>query len=43
MTMMQTPTLSLVMMVVISFRNGGGADTDSERGDDSGDHYPQWR
>ncbi len=39
--MMQTPTVSLVMMVVITIRNGGGADTDSERGDDGGDHSQQ--
>ena len=43
MTMMQTPTASLVMMVVITISNGGDADTDRERGDDGGDHYPQWR
>ena len=41
MTMMQTPTARVVMMVVITISNDGGADTDSERGDDSGDHYQQ--
>ena len=41
MTMMQTPKASLVMMVVITIRNGGGADTDSERGGDGVDHYQQ--
>jgi hypothetical protein len=43
MTMMQTPTASLSMMVVNTIRNGGGADTDSERSGDGGDHYQQWR
>ena len=41
--MMQTPTASVVMMVVITISNGDDADADSERGDDGGDHYQQWR
>ena len=41
MTMMQTPTVSLVMMVVITIRNGGDVDAASERGGDGGDHYQQ--
>ena len=41
--MMQTPTASVVMMVVITISNGDGVDTDRERGDDGGDHYQQWR
>ena len=39
MVMMQTPTARVVVMVVITVSNGGDADTDSELGDDSGDHY----
>ena len=31
------------MMVVITISNGDDVDTDSERGDDGGDHYQQWR
>ena len=30
-------------MVVITISNGDDADADSERGDDGGDHYQQWR
>ena len=41
MVMMQIPTARVLVMVVITISNGGGADTDSECGDDSGDHYPQ--
>ena len=29
--------------VMITISNGDDADTDSERGDDGGDHYQQWR
>ena len=39
MAMMQTPTTSLVMMVVITISNGGDVDADSKRGGDGGDHY----
>jgi hypothetical protein len=35
--------VSVVIMVVITITNGVDADTDSERGDDGGDHYQQWR
>ena len=42
MAIMQTPTASVVMVVVITICNGDDADTDSERGDDGGDHYQQW-
>ena len=31
------------MMVVITISNGDDVDADSERGDDGGDHYQQWR
>ena len=42
MAVMQTPTVRVVMIVVITIRQyGGGAGTDSERGDDGGDHYQQ--
>ena len=41
--MMQTPTASVVMMVVITISNGDDADTDRARGGDGGDHYQQWR
>ena len=34
--MMQTPTMSVVMMVVITISNGEDADTESECGDDRG-------
>ena len=34
---MQTPTASVVMMVVITISNGDDVDTDRERGDDGGD------
>ena len=37
--MMQTPTTSVVMMVVITISTGDDADTDSERGGDGGDYY----
>ena len=41
---MQTPTASVVMMVVITISNGGDVDAAyRERGDDGGDHYQQWR
>ena len=40
---MQTPTASVVMMVVITISNHDDADTDRELGDDGGDHYLQWR
>ena len=43
MAMMKTPTASVVVMGVITNSNGDDADTDSERGDDGGDHYQQWR
>jgi hypothetical protein len=36
--MMQTPTASVVMMVVITTSNGDDVDADSERGDEGGDH-----
>ena len=41
--MMQTPTASMVVMVVITISNGDDVDADSERVDDGGDHYQQWR
>ena len=41
--MMQIPTASVVMIVVLTISNSDDADTDSERGDDGGDHYQQWR
>ena len=41
--MMMTPTASVVLMVVITISNGDDVDTDSESGDDGGDHYQQWR
>ena len=41
MTMMQTPTARVVMMVVITISNGDDADSDRERGDDGSDHYQQ--
>ena len=43
MAMMQTPTVCVVMMVVITISNGDDVDADSERGDDGGDHYYQVR
>ena len=43
MAKMQTPTLIVVMIDVITFSNGDDAATDSERGVDGGDHYQQWR
>ena len=43
MTVVQTPTASVVMMVVITISNGDDADTDRELGGDGGDHYQQWR
>ena len=43
MALMQTPTASVVVMVVITIRNGDDADDDRARGDYSGDHYQQWR
>ena len=36
--MMQTPTASVVMMVVITTSNGDDVDADSERGDEWGEH-----
>ena len=39
MAMMQTPTASVVVMVVITISTGDDADTQSERGGDDGDHY----
>ena len=39
MGMMLTPAASVVVMVVITNCTGDDADTDSERGDDGGDHY----
>ena len=41
MAVVQTPTASVVVMVVTIFRNGGDADTDRELGDDGGDYYQQ--
>jgi hypothetical protein len=41
MAVVQTPTASVVVVVVATIRNGGDADTDHERGDDGGDHYQQ--
>ena len=41
--MMQTPTASVVMMVVINISNSDDVDTGSERGDDGGGHYQQLR
>ena len=43
MAMMQTPTASVVMMAMIAISNGDDVAADSERGDDDGDHYQQWR
>ena len=43
MAMMQTPTESVVMMVVLTITNGDAADTNRERGGDDGDHYQHWR
>ena len=44
MAVMQTPTVSVVMMVVITISNDDDANTDRELGDDgSGGHYQQWR
>ena len=37
--MMQTPTASVVVMVVITISNGGGVDADREGGQDGSDHY----
>jgi hypothetical protein len=44
MAVMQTPTASEVMMVVITISNGDDVDADRERGEDGGDHYqqPKW-
>ena len=39
MVMMQTPTASVVKMVVITISNGAYVDTGRERGGDGGDHY----
>ena len=39
MAVMQTLTVSVVMMVVITIRNGGDVDAASERGGDGGDHH----
>ena len=36
--MMQTPAANVVVMGVITYSTGDDADTDSERGDDEGDH-----
>ena len=41
--MMQHPTASVVMMVVITISTADDADTVSGRGDDGGDHLQQWR
>ena len=41
--MMQTPTASVVMMVVITISTVDDVDADSERGGDGGNHYQQWR
>ena len=41
MAVMQTPTASMVMMVVITISDGGDVDAASERGDDGVDHYQQ--
>ena len=41
--MMQTLTASVVMLVVIPISNGDDVDAGSERGDDGGDQYQQWR
>ena len=43
MAVVQTPTASVVVMVVTTIRNGGDADTNREHGDDGGDHYQRWR
>ena len=43
MTMMPTPTLSMVMKGGIAISNDDDADADRELGDDGGDHYPQCR
>jgi hypothetical protein len=43
MARMQTPTASMVMMVVITISNGDDVDVDSERGEDGGGHYQHWR
>ena len=41
MAMMKTPAGSVVVMEVNTNSNGDDVDTDSERGDDGGDHYQQ--
>ena len=41
--MMWTPTARVEVRVVIISSHGEDADTDSERGDDGGDHHQQWR
>ena len=41
--MMQTSTASVVMMVAIPISTADDEATDSERGDDGGDHYQHWR
>ena len=41
MAVVQTPTASVVVMVVTTIRNGGDVDAASDRGGDCGDHYQQ--
>ena len=43
MEMMHTPIARAVVMVVITISTGDDVATDSERGDDGGAHYQQWR
>jgi hypothetical protein len=43
MTMMPTPTLSMVMKGGITISNDDDVDADSERGGEGGDHHQQWR
>ena len=41
--MMWTPTVSVVLMGVITISNGDDVDIGRVRGDDGCDHYQQWR
>jgi hypothetical protein len=43
MAMMQPPTASVVVMVVITISNCDDGKAGNERSGDGGDHYQQWR
>jgi hypothetical protein len=43
MAMVQTPTASVVVIVMIAISNGDDVAADNERGGKRGDHYRQWR